>query len=73
VIPFLSEQWAAEYRADLLARLQWELDAGWRTVSAIPEPEGPAHHQCRVQVPRPAVGAVERVRFHRPAYLRVVA
>jgi hypothetical protein len=73
VIPFLSEQWAAEYRADLLARLMWELDAGWRTVSPVPEPEPePAVVIARREL---SVVAVERVRSHswaRP-HLRTVA
>lgn len=31
--PTLSQAWADGYHGALLARLEWELDAGWRTVT----------------------------------------
>ena len=31
----LTERWMDRYRAELLARLEWELDAGWRTVTEL--------------------------------------
>lgn len=64
----LTEQWVDRHEADLLARLEWELDAGWRTVTdRRPQPgDGPVYGP-----PKPTVRITPH-RWARP-HLRVVA
>lgn len=71
----LSHRWIATYHADLLARLEWEDDAGWRTVTPptqavdepvgyTPAPDGPIDTRHRL----------EGLRYvHRRRHLRSVA
>lgn len=56
----LTERWLDRYRADLLARLEWELDAGWRTVTDL----CPQDHPQPVHVRAENIAPVP-VRSHR--------
>lgn len=45
----LTECWSDRYRAELLARLEWELDAGWRTVTDVCPQDHPQHVHVRAE------------------------
>lgn len=61
----LTECWLDGYEADLLVRLEWELDAGWRLVSPVDVVDNPVYGPGH---------PVRPVRIHmRARHLRLVA